>query len=135
MLVALVDQAVEKLVRGPTSTTACVGSLPSKMLTPVSCSGSKVSRSSLCTLRGGEKVCARTHVHERKTGARGGQRASTRAAGLVWAGRQAGKRVGVAQQHTPHCCALSMRAAHITPAPPCCSSQLQAQGPWDQHKL
>lgn len=47
MLVALVDQAVEKLVRGPTSTTVCVGSLPSKMLTAVSWLGSKVSRSSL----------------------------------------------------------------------------------------
>lgn len=55
MLVALVDQAVEKLVRGPTSTTACVGSLPSKMLLVVSWLGSNVSRSSLCMRRTQQK--------------------------------------------------------------------------------
>lgn len=47
MLVALVEKAVEKLVRGPTSTTAWLGSLLSKMLLGVSCWGSKVSRSNL----------------------------------------------------------------------------------------
>lgn len=63
MLVALVDQAVEKLVRGPTSTTVCVGSLPSKMLTVVSWLGSKVSRSSLQATHGTAQHSAGVGMH------------------------------------------------------------------------
>jgi hypothetical protein len=47
MEVALVDQAVEKLRRGPTSTTTWLGAAVSSTLAGVRRSGSKVSRSSL----------------------------------------------------------------------------------------
>lgn len=62
MLVALVDHAVEKLVRGPTSTTVCVGSLPSNMLSGVRCSGSKVSRNNLWAAAGQEGHMAQAVV-------------------------------------------------------------------------